>query len=560
MGGLADLLMGIGNRAAEVKRRDEDRAYKESSQGRQLSNEAIMDRLKDPTLPYEEQQRIAGILEENNKMKKGSLSAIFDQARQLHPHLEKLMGQGQQPMPPIPSMGADKTYSASPSSSMQFEAPITVQGGRFAGQQAPAVAQPNVQMQGLPQFQQLSPMPQPPVGLAPQGRSPAGFNQQGKEEFAPRSEMERMQGARQETLQRQIANLKSMGASPETINDTIRASAGISPVAQAAMIRAGSAENVAKINATAKMLAAGGNSGHFVTVQEPGETIPKTVFQIEKGSHAGTMVEPNSMEPAQLKPGFKKLFDHPDQLSLQTDKEGNVSVVNATQGKVTASLGPIGKPGNVASGTGTYRPMYDNAGKQVGWVNSKDPSDFQPMAEPGMTAAKPAEASVTKFDQLATMTDQMNQLHKFSNMPTVQDAIGPMAGRVTDWTRGLVDKPDEVNEAFRIVSDLSDMLLRARSGAQINEQEYSRLRKIIPNPNTPLKRFQSDLNGFTKELNVVLKRRGMPLVGESKESGSSVGGNGINLKPPAPPAGTVIEGYRFKGGSVNDRNNWEPVQ
>ncbi len=62
-GPLASLLMGVGNRAAEVSRRDEERAYKEASQGRQLANESLIKMLEDPTRTYEDQQRIASLLQ-----------------------------------------------------------------------------------------------------------------------------------------------------------------------------------------------------------------------------------------------------------------------------------------------------------------------------------------------------------------------------------------------------------------------------------------------------------------------------------------------------------------
>jgi hypothetical protein len=51
------------------------------------------------------------------------------------------------------------------------------------------------------------------------------------------------------------------------------------------------------------------------------------------------------------------------------------------------------------------------------------------------------------------------------------------------------------------------LLLRARSGAQINEQEYQRLTKIVPNPNSPDARFLSDLRNFREEVRGVLARR-----------------------------------------------------
>jgi hypothetical protein len=338
-GPLASLLMGVGNRAAEVSRRDEERAYEQQSEGRRLASESLIKMLEDPTRTYEDQQRIAGQLEDLHKMKKGSLQDAFKYATQLHPHIERAVSQGQQPMPPIPEMKAGATYSATPSATTTIEPPVTIRGGALQGQQAPATVQPNVQMQTMPQFQQLAPMPQPPVGLNPQGKPGLGGEEAAP---APANELERKQQAHLAALEQHLNKLKAMGASPEILQESMRAGIGISPAVQAAQVRAGSAENVARINALGKQLA--GNTGNFVTVQEPGADQPTNVFQITKGPLAGTMLDANTKQPIQLAAGFKKLMEHPDQKTLVTDPEGNVRTVNVTQGKVESELGKIGTP------------------------------------------------------------------------------------------------------------------------------------------------------------------------------------------------------------------------
>jgi hypothetical protein len=48
------------------------------------------------------------------------------------------------------------------------------------------------------------------------------------------------------------------------------------------------------------------------------------------------------------------------------------------------------------------------------------------------------------------------------------------------------------------------MLLRARSGAQINEQEYARLSKLVPSVTDPLPTFQAKLKDFRREAQSIL--------------------------------------------------------
>lgn len=82
-----------------------------------------------------------------------------------------------------------------------------------------------------------------------------------------------------------------------------------------------------------------------------------------------------------------------------------------------------------------------------------------------------------------------------------KDAIGPLQGRWQAIKRATIGTGNaEVNELFRISDNLADQLLRARSGAQINEGEYARLRTLVPNPRGPEDKFFSDLAGFVSEL------------------------------------------------------------
>jgi hypothetical protein len=86
-------------------------------------------------------------------------------------------------------------------------------------------------------------------------------------------------------------------------------------------------------------------------------------------------------------------------------------------------------------------------------------------------------------------------------------SIGALQGHWSAAKRMTVGESPEVNEMFRIADNMADKLLRARSGASINEEEYKRLRALVPNPRWAESKFFSDLDGFEKELKNTLARR-----------------------------------------------------
>lgn len=73
-------------------------------------------------------------------------------------------------------------------------------------------------------------------------------------------------------------------------------------------------------------------------------------------------------------------------------------------------------------------------------------------------------------------------------------------------TGGRMMSPEE--QSFRAtVRDITDMLLRARSGAQINEQEYRRLVAIAPNLDMAPENFIKRLADFEAEFEAVIKAK-----------------------------------------------------
>ena len=87
--------------------------------------------------------------------------------------------------------------------------------------------------------------------------------------------------------------------------------------------------------------------------------------------------------------------------------------------------------------------------------------------------------SLNRLFEFDSQLDRIEGLFKPEYVGRIQGPIG--AGKELT---GLGVKPGEV-EFRQIVNDISDTLLRLRSGAQINEQEYKRLRRLVPTMNLP---------------------------------------------------------------------------
>lgn len=127
-------------------------------------------------------------------------------------------------------------------------------------------------------------------------------------------------------------------------------------------------------------------------------------------------------------------------------------------------------------------------------------AEFRAKSAGLTTAAKREETPIT--GEAAGKLSELNNLIRIIDEDVVAnfkpEYVGPVAGRVGAAKRfaGMVGSQEAV---FRsAVADIQDMLLRARSGAQINEQEYQRLLKIAPNINFGVEDFLASLGRFKK--------------------------------------------------------------
>jgi hypothetical protein len=103
--------------------------------------------------------------------------------------------------------------------------------------------------------------------------------------------------------------------------------------------------------------------------------------------------------------------------------------------------------------------------------------------------------------QTGVYLDTMGEAIKRIESNYKPDYVGAVMGRVGETKGKFVDLPVNQTTFYADVNDIKDQLLRARSGAQINEQEYARLVKFLPDANSPAGNFEAKLARFKQELN-----------------------------------------------------------
>lgn len=189
------------------------------------------------------------------------------------------------------------------------------------------------------------------------------------------------------------------------------------------------------------------------------------------------------------------------------------------------------KPEPKMGPTGRLAPMVDASGHLTGTFNNVS-GEYTPRPDFPADARKspvpPAE--MAQRGSLESIISDSAELGRLSE-GEAGDKIGPVTGRWTAATRGILPQTQDVQDMFHISQNLGDQLLRARSGAQINEQEYKRLRTLVPDPRDERTKFDADLRRFQIEVkNTLSARKGGPVTQEADHSPTG-------LSAPGPPGG-----------------------
>lgn len=170
---------------------------------------------------------------------------------------------------------------------------------------------------------------------------------------------------------------------------------------------------------------------------------------------------------------------------------------------VLASLTGLGEhkmaadaSGRSARAMGTPQKLQDEQGNIKGWMFPAT-GQFVPNTVGGRASGM-STGELDRRGMLNQMTQSLDELETLAN--SNRGSIGVVAGKLASLKRNTIGATSGVDDMFHISDNLSDMLLRARSGAQINEQEYARLRNLVPNPRGPENKFFDDLRRYRTEL------------------------------------------------------------
>lgn len=114
--------------------------------------------------------------------------------------------------------------------------------------------------------------------------------------------------------------------------------------------------------------------------------------------------------------------------------------------------------------------------------------------------APPSEQERKDFKQEMTILKMTNDVEKlFKN-----DYVGPVAGRYGQLAEKYTDLPEDQVKFYATIRDINDFVLRVRSGAQINEQEYKRLTSFLMDANLPADNFKARLERFSQNIDWIL--------------------------------------------------------
>ncbi len=153
----------------------------------------------------------------------------------------------------------------------------------------------------------------------------------------------------------------------------------------------------------------------------------------------------------------------------------------------------------------------------------------------GGVEPRPVNPSATERERIAALNVLKGQLERVEKdyKPEYVGLVSGQVGRITQFT-------DKKEAAFRqVILDIKDSLLRARSGAQINEQEYARLAKLVPDFTDSEPQFAGKMESFKTSLGSMITERQ-----ESMRRGgvkTRDGGPTTGSKPQLTPAQAIEE-------------------
>jgi hypothetical protein len=242
----------------------------------------------------------------------------------------------------------------------------------------------------------------------------------------------------------------------------------------------------------------------FMNVPQGGTIIePKTGRVVYQSDKKEKEIAPIGLDPVGLFPVYKSESGVP----FSVDAEGNRKpyIIKAQLKSV------VEQPAQ-------FIPVQTNEGIRP--FKSKGENSGTVGAPIG---GKPApEAEVNRGIQIGSLKDTLKTIKDNFN----PDYVGPVAGRVGTAKEKLVDIPENQAMFYAATRDAADVVLRLRSGAQINEQEFKRLMSFLPDATLPTSQFKIRLKRFEMTLDSILKNQASQM-----QSGGYGKGYDIPLAP-----------------------------
>jgi len=216
-------------------------------------------------------------------------------------------------------------------------------------------------------------------------------------------------------------------------------------------------------------------------------------------------------------------------------------LIQAKEGKSPPSVG--------AAREGVAQAKYgknfrDLSGPQKVEVNKTVRQDKIDVAAAGVQQQVISPTTQKDLAGLDTITDAITVIR--SNFS--KQFLGPIKGTATAFSArrkigSYINSPVGKRELIfrQTLEGMADVLLRLRSGAQINEQEFVRLRDLLPKADDEIQVYRAGLDRFESEVRR-LKIQRLKRSGQTREQAKEeAAGLELPQGTPPPPPGFVLE-------------------
>lgn len=150
-------------------------------------------------------------------------------------------------------------------------------------------------------------------------------------------------------------------------------------------------------------------------------------------------------------------------------------------------------------------------------VFNKRTNSFEDVAGAEGLGKPPTNEMIQSTSQIATLKgslDRVKELYK-------PEYVGAFAGRLGGLQEATTGLPPEQASFYADLADIQNTLIYLKSGKQINENEYQRLLKQLPDKNNPESVFNARMTEFERVLNQIISSKEANMQGYGGQRGIS---------------------------------------